>query len=238
MVDAPGKVPDGKPSTGELGPAPIADVLPRKIIELGCGSGAWAIEAATEFPAAEVLAVDFSPIPDRTLPQNLRFQLADLAEELNFDAETFDVVHARFVMCHVPNGKDAIARAARLVRSGGLLIIEDMDGKSWAENAGPTVQQVLSKSLELLRARGADGELGRKLETILNSLGSFERVQVKKIIAPFPGTGYDDARNELGIAMRNFAVRGMAGMRGVTEEMAKQCEEELCQSGQVTLYFT
>ncbi|KAJ7462536.1 S-adenosyl-L-methionine-dependent methyltransferase [Mycena latifolia] len=223
---------------GGLGPVPIANVLPRKIMDLGCGSGAWAIQAATEFPAAQVLAVDLSPIPDRTLPQNLCFQRADLAAELNFGTETFDVVHARFVMCHVPNAKDAIARAARLVRPGGLLIIEDADIKSWAENAGPTVQQIFLKTLELLSAHGADGELGRKLETIINSLGSFERVQVKKIVPPFSGIGYDDATNELGIAMRNATVRAMTGMRGVTDEMAKQCEEEFGQSGQIAMYFT
>ncbi|KAJ7487035.1 S-adenosyl-L-methionine-dependent methyltransferase [Mycena latifolia] len=180
-------------------------------MSLICGSGAWAIQAATEFPEAQVIAVDLSPLPARTLPHNVHFQRVDLAEELNFDAGTFDVVHARFVMCHVPNGKDAIARAVSLVRPGGLLIMEDIDIKSWTENAGPMARRVLSRSVELLSARGADGELGRKLETIINSLGSSERVQVNKIIAPFSGTGSDDATNELGGAMRKSTVQGMNG---------------------------
>ncbi|KAF7374725.1 Methyltransferase str3 [Mycena sanguinolenta] len=41
------------------------NTIARKIIELGCGSGAWAIQAAKQFPDAQVVAVDQSPLPDR-----------------------------------------------------------------------------------------------------------------------------------------------------------------------------
>ncbi|KAF8169456.1 hypothetical protein K438DRAFT_1976376 [Mycena galopus ATCC 62051] len=36
---------------------------PRKILEIGAGSGAWAIHAAKLYPEADVLAVDMNPLP-------------------------------------------------------------------------------------------------------------------------------------------------------------------------------
>ncbi|KAF7366962.1 Methyltransferase str3 [Mycena sanguinolenta] len=103
----------------KLGPAPLDGLHPRKIIELGCGSGAWAIQAAKQFPDAQVVAVDQSPLPDRIIPSNMSFQLANLAQRLEFQDETFDIVHARMVMMHVADGSNALLRASRLVKPGG-----------------------------------------------------------------------------------------------------------------------
>ncbi|KAJ7244835.1 S-adenosyl-L-methionine-dependent methyltransferase [Mycena rebaudengoi] len=74
---------------------------PRRIIDLGCGSGAWAIQAALQFPDAQVIGLDMSPHPDRQLPRNMSFQLGDLTKELNLEPNSFDIVHASLVMCHV-----------------------------------------------------------------------------------------------------------------------------------------
>ncbi|KAF5330892.1 hypothetical protein D9619_005637 [Psilocybe cf. subviscida] len=39
----------------------------RRVLDLGTGSGAWAIDIADEFPRAEVLAVDLAPIQPRSV---------------------------------------------------------------------------------------------------------------------------------------------------------------------------
>ncbi|KAJ7476663.1 S-adenosyl-L-methionine-dependent methyltransferase [Mycena latifolia] len=224
---------------GQLAPAPIADVLPRKIVDLGCGSGAWAIQAAKQFPDAEVLAVDISPLPESLiLPMNMRFERADLAHELNFEPETFDIVHSRFVMCHVSNGKDATERAASLVRPGGLLLLEDTDLTRIIETGGPVVRAVSSHFKDLLTARGADGEIGRKFEGIIAALGSFEDIHADQIIVPLCGTTPDAAMNELAVAMRKSAAQALAAAKGVAKEMAQQYKEEMGQKGcEGSMYF-
>ncbi|KAG5718712.1 hypothetical protein E4T56_gene16591 [Termitomyces sp. T112] len=38
---------------------------PKAILDVGAGSGAWAIQAAQQYPDATVVAADISPLPDR-----------------------------------------------------------------------------------------------------------------------------------------------------------------------------
>ncbi|KAJ7648818.1 S-adenosyl-L-methionine-dependent methyltransferase [Mycena rosella] len=168
---------------GQLFLASIADLGPRTILDLGCGSGAWAIDAAMQFPDAAVLAVDISPLPDRMIPNNLTFGHADLTQELNFAGETFDVVHSRFVVAHVPNAKDVIACAARLVRPGGLFLIADMNISHLVEtdvDAGlnelglvlkKAYTQVFTDIGKRLPAQAVNGDMGKEYEQELGQRG-------------------------------------------------------------------
>ncbi|KAF8135874.1 S-adenosyl-L-methionine-dependent methyltransferase [Mycena galopus ATCC 62051] len=231
---------------GKLSLAPIDDVQPQKILDLGCGSGAWAIHAAIQFPEAEVWAVDISPLPERNIPGNLRFKLADLAKELHFEKSSFDIVYARFVMLHVPNGEDAVKRAAELVRPGGFLIIDDVDVASMLHTAGPAVRRGASMMIEVFKSRNADGEIGRRLGGIITSTGYFSDVHVRKIAVPFSGAGASVAENELGLALKKIWAQGAGAVKrgsvaqAPNEALVNELQEELnredCKAAQ-DLYF-
>ncbi|KAI0319521.1 S-adenosyl-L-methionine-dependent methyltransferase [Amylostereum chailletii] len=80
--------------------APLNPSETHSVLEVGCGSGAWAIDAATRFPHADVVAVDMSPLPAREIPSNIHFFQLNIQDEVPFKAETFDVVHARLLLIH------------------------------------------------------------------------------------------------------------------------------------------
>ncbi|KAJ7648755.1 S-adenosyl-L-methionine-dependent methyltransferase [Mycena polygramma] len=218
---------------GKLSLAPIADVRPRKILELGSGSGAWAIHAATEFPEAEVIAVDLSPLPNRKLPANITFKLADVSKDLDFEKETFDIVHGRFVMFHVAYAEAAIKRVAALVKPGGILILEETDLTSMVRTGGPAVRLQTEKIIPVFEARHSDTEIGRKLAGIMKSTGYFPDVHVRKAAAPLSGNGIDEALNELGLEFRRSTLQGTDAIKGRAlpntpdEEMIKVFKEEL-----------
>jgi ubiquinone/menaquinone biosynthesis C-methylase UbiE len=65
-------------------------------VDVGCGSGAWAIEVADEFPTANVIGIDLSPIQPTDVPQNCEFIVADLNQGLNFDDDSLDLVQGRY----------------------------------------------------------------------------------------------------------------------------------------------
>ena len=58
--------------------APLShDNPPRKILDVGTGTGRWAIEMADEFPQAQVIGTDLSPIQPTIVPPNVRFYVED-----------------------------------------------------------------------------------------------------------------------------------------------------------------
>jgi len=50
---------------------------PRKILDVATGTGRWAIEMADEFPEAQIIGTDLSPIQPQMVPPNLRFYIDD-----------------------------------------------------------------------------------------------------------------------------------------------------------------
>lgn len=79
---------------GELFLAPIAE-NPKHVLDLGTGTGIWAIDFADRFPSAEVIGTDLSPTQPSLVPPNLRFEVDDFTEPWLYRKESFDFVYAR-----------------------------------------------------------------------------------------------------------------------------------------------
>ncbi|KAK4041727.1 hypothetical protein C8A01DRAFT_34218 [Parachaetomium inaequale] len=62
---------------GQLHFAPIGE-HPHEVLDIGTGTGIWAIEMGDQFPASNVLGVDLSPIQPEWVPPNVRFMVDDV----------------------------------------------------------------------------------------------------------------------------------------------------------------
>nr|KAK5116037.1 hypothetical protein LTR85_009319 [Meristemomyces frigidus] len=69
---------------------------PTSILDIGTGTGIWAIDVADAIPAAHVIGIDLSPIQPTTVPPNLEFQIMDADESWDFH-ERFDLIHTQFM---------------------------------------------------------------------------------------------------------------------------------------------
>lgn len=85
---------------GEYFVAPISD--PKWILDLGTGTGIWAIEVAERYPDAEVKGIDVSPIQPLWVPPNLTFEVDDYNREW-MDEGVYDLIHARELLGTVPD---------------------------------------------------------------------------------------------------------------------------------------
>ncbi|KIW29363.1 uncharacterized protein PV07_05182 [Cladophialophora immunda] len=74
--------------------APVLN--PRGILDIGTGTGTWALEAAETHPEANVVGTDLSPIQPNYVTTNLTFEIADADEEWAFP-HRFDLVHSRIM---------------------------------------------------------------------------------------------------------------------------------------------
>ncbi|KIK51275.1 hypothetical protein GYMLUDRAFT_396991 [Collybiopsis luxurians FD-317 M1] len=162
---------------GKLTLAPLEN--PRSIIDMGAGTGAWAADAATIYPEAEVLAVDMSPFPDRNFPSNLKYQQFNLLDEFPWRNESFDVIHMRFLMYHIPYGAKFIARVVQLLKPGGFLIIEDSCLLRYPDGIGPAQQKQNEISIAFLHSRGLDPYIGSHLEEFMQATGAFEVISAR-----------------------------------------------------------
>ncbi|KAH7115685.1 S-adenosyl-L-methionine-dependent methyltransferase [Dactylonectria macrodidyma] len=78
---------------GKLYLAPIEDT--QNVLDIGTGTGSWALDYADENPSAVVIGTDISPtLPDWISP-NLSFQMDDCNDEPTFKENYFDFIHAR-----------------------------------------------------------------------------------------------------------------------------------------------
>ena len=67
---------------GKLCMAPIED--PCHVLDVGTGTGRWAIDFADTYQATSVTGTDLSPIQPNTVPENVQFEIVDCLETWNF----------------------------------------------------------------------------------------------------------------------------------------------------------
>jgi ubiquinone/menaquinone biosynthesis C-methylase UbiE len=109
-----------------------AEIVPAtRLLDLGTGTGALAIEALGRWPSISVTGLDASggmlAIAEReaarTLAPNVRERLelvTGLADRMPFGDATFDVVVSSFVLQLVPHRPRALAEVRRVLRPGGV----------------------------------------------------------------------------------------------------------------------
>ncbi|RSL40218.1 hypothetical protein CEP54_016169 [Fusarium duplospermum] len=73
--------------------APIKENV-QNVLDVGTGTGIWAIDFADEHPSAQVIGTDISPIQPQWVPPNLEFQIDDANLEWTF-GDLFDFIYCR-----------------------------------------------------------------------------------------------------------------------------------------------
>ena len=102
--------------------AAIRAADPRRILEVGCGTGVFAARLTSEHPDATVIAIDQSPrFVEMTAARGVSAQVADV-QQLPFPDEGFDVVVAMWMLYHLPDLDQGLREIRRVLRPGGRLV--------------------------------------------------------------------------------------------------------------------
>ncbi|KAK8017096.1 hypothetical protein PG993_015285 [Apiospora rasikravindrae] len=169
---------------GKLFYAPVGD-YPQKIIDIGTGTGIWAIEVGDQFASAEVMGIDLSPIQPVWLPPNVKFLIDDCEDEwLNGDG--WDLVHFRTMSAVLKNVPKMCEQAYANLKPGGW--IEWQELHAWMQCDDGTMPpndpafDFYKLFQQAFRRIGCDTALAANLDRPLKDAG-FVNVQcvVKKI---------------------------------------------------------
>ncbi|MFG2123586.1 class I SAM-dependent methyltransferase [Streptomyces sp. NPDC048710] len=96
-----------------------------RCLEVGAGTGTVARWLLEEAGAAEVVALDRDTTGlDALAGPRLRVVTADLTDE-SLRLGTFDLIHARFVLMHLPERRRLVSRLTRWLNPGGWLVLGD-----------------------------------------------------------------------------------------------------------------
>ncbi|KAH7309666.1 S-adenosyl-L-methionine-dependent methyltransferase [Stachybotrys elegans] len=116
---------------GRLYTAPLPDMETHpalRILDLGTGTGIWAIDMADEFPASTVAGIDLSPIQPEWVPSNCRFHVDDYEDEWTYrDEEKFDYIHGRALSGTSSNWPQFYQRALQNLQPGGWMEMQEYD---------------------------------------------------------------------------------------------------------------
>ncbi|GKT51224.1 secondary metabolism regulator LAE1 [Colletotrichum spaethianum] len=97
--------------SGKLHSAPLEN--PQKILDVGTGTGIWAIDMGDEYPEADVIGTDLSPIQPDFVPPNVQFFVDDAEVEWVYPDNSFDYVHLRNMAPSIKKWPELFAEAYR-----------------------------------------------------------------------------------------------------------------------------
>ncbi|KAI9230165.1 MAG: S-adenosyl-L-methionine-dependent methyltransferase [Piptocephalis tieghemiana] len=117
---------------GALHVTPVPEWGFQRILDVGCGSGAWSLEMATSHPHAQVMGIDLVPVfPGATVPRNCSFELVNLLSPspLPFPDASFDLIYQRLLTLAIPETRYAshLRELYRISRPGASLEIVECD---------------------------------------------------------------------------------------------------------------
>ncbi|KAI9035622.1 class I SAM-dependent methyltransferase [Aspergillus affinis] len=114
---------------GDLYRAPIFQHgVPRRMLDVGTGTGIWALEIAELLPDAEIVGTDLSPIQPSWAPPNCSFHIDDAESDWTFTSdEAFDYIHARTLGGAIGDWGKFLRQAYAHLKPGGWIEIQEYE---------------------------------------------------------------------------------------------------------------
>lgn len=169
---------------GNLFRAPIS-TKPQRVLDMGTGTGIWAIEFADAFPSAEVIGTDLSPIQPTWVPPNCKFYVDDMESEWLFrDGEKFDYIHGRGLGGAITDWARLYQQAFENLKPGGWIEMQEFEGAVTSDD-DPT----LSNAPDLYRWQKLVDEAAVKIGK------KFDVAHIHKQL--LIDTGFEDVRDDI-----------------------------------------
>jgi ubiquinone/menaquinone biosynthesis C-methylase UbiE len=143
----------------------------RSVLDVGCGPGSITCDFAELVAPGKVVGLDRSAeivaqaasLASERGVENVEFVTGNIYD-LDFEDETFDLVHAHQVLQHLTDPVAALREMRRVAKPGAIVAVRDADfhGMSWY----PEVRELddwMELYQKIARRNGAEPDAGRRL---------------------------------------------------------------------------
>jgi trans-aconitate methyltransferase len=112
---------------GKLYTAPIIS-NPQPVLDFGTGTGIWALDFADEFPSAEVISTDLSPIQPDWVAPNCRFIIDDVEDTWAYPPDKgFDYIQGRGMAGSIKDWAKLYDQIYKHLKPGDHLKMQEYD---------------------------------------------------------------------------------------------------------------
>ncbi|HEX6652688.1 MAG TPA: methyltransferase domain-containing protein [Thermoleophilaceae bacterium] len=205
-----------------------------RALDVGCGALGW-LRILNEWvgPSGQVVGTDI----DTSLLDAARSFLdaegiagVELVVDDLFDSklepESFDLVHARYVIAPLGRGREQVAAYRRLVKPGGVLVLEEWDLGSWHFNPpAPRAEQLIRLLSDIFAGLG--GEAGRGLPELLLEVGVEEPEIDAHVLALAPGHPYLRLPLQFSVALESRLLERVSANE--LDSLRSEAETELAE---------
>ncbi|KAK1983160.1 methyltransferase domain-containing protein [Colletotrichum cereale] len=183
----------------------------RRVLDIGTGTGIWALDYADLHPEATVIGVDLSPIQPGFVSPNCSFEVDDVEKEWMWK-EPFDFIFARNMYGSFSSWPDVIAQAYKNLEPGGYLELHDsmfplmcQDGTMTEDFAPLRWTKYLIEAMDKI---GHSLTAAASFKSMLKDAGFVDVVE-KKETWPLNPWAKDEKHKALGFWSQESALRGI-----------------------------
>ncbi|KAK4447344.1 methyltransferase domain-containing protein [Podospora aff. communis PSN243] len=192
---------------GKLYTAPLKRKTCRNALDIGTGTGIWAVDFAEEFREATVVATDITPVSPSYIPPNLTFEIEDCNKQWAFPHDHFDYIHVRFMNGSVNDWEGLFSRAFLHMRPGGWLeshesasFVESDDGSVTETSALGQWGKIFTEGGKQVGMSFRTYEDGRQKQAM--EAAGFTDIQIKELKMPIGSWPEDPKLKEQGTFTR------------------------------------
>jgi SAM-dependent methyltransferase len=214
-----------------------------RALDVGCGALGW-LRILSEWvgPSGQVVGADI----DESLLDAARSFLeaegisnVELVVDDVFDSklepQSFDLVHARYLIAPLGRGPEQVTSHQRLAKPGGSLVLEEWDLASWHFNPPAPAAELLIRLLAEIFA-GLGGEAGRELGELLREIGVEEAEIDAHVLALKPGHPYLRLPLQFSVALESRLLKTLS--EDELASLRREAETELAEPGRWGTTFT
>ncbi|KAF8475829.1 S-adenosyl-L-methionine-dependent methyltransferase, partial [Kalaharituber pfeilii] len=225
---------------GKLYTAPLHAIELHRVLDVGTGTGIWAIDFADEFPQVEVIGPDLSPIQPNWVPPNCKFEVDDLEGVWTYKDNYFDYIHMRSMSGSFRDWPLVLKQVYRTTVPGGYFEYQDYGSEAFKTDGTKLVgvddehplstylHHVITVSEEL----GTPLVMARKMEELIKEAG-FEDVRVQTAVWPVGDWPKDKRLKQIGRFARQgvldslypFGVHILTKKGWTVEEVKELCQK-------------